>query len=81
MTPAKVSALVEARKARIKREDYRAGIITATIRSALGAKNVDVFDDFPEYQKKRKRAAGSNLKNYFQTIIQHQKEKDSKRAQ
>ncbi|CAB4220358.1 hypothetical protein UFOVP1625_17 [uncultured Caudovirales phage] len=72
MTPAKVSAVVTARKERIKREDYRAGIITATIRSALGAKNVDVFDDFPEYKTKKVPAKGTNLSGYFKTLIAHQ---------
>jgi hypothetical protein len=72
MTPAKVSAVVQARKERTKREDYRAGIVTATIRAALGVKNPDVFDDFPEHKAKRK-ARGGNLSGYFKNIISHQK--------
>lgn len=75
MTPAKISALINARKAQIKREDYRAGIITATIRSALGAKNVDVFDDFPEYKVKRKKTNSSQLRGFFRALVEKGKEK------
>ncbi len=74
MTPAKISAVVQARKERTKREDYRAGIITATIRSALGAKHVDVFDDFPEYKKQAIKKQ-SDLGGYFKTLVANQKAK------
>lgn len=77
MTPAKVNAVAQARKERTKREDYRAGIITATVRAALGAKNVDVFDDFPEHKTKRK-VTGGNLSGYFKSIIAHQSKKKAK---
>lgn len=75
MTPAKISALIDARKAQIKREDYRAGIITATIRAALGAKNVDVFDDFPEYKVKKKKANSKQLLGLFRAMVDKDKPK------
>lgn len=76
MTPAKISALISARKAQIKREDYRAGIITATIRSALGAKNVDVFDDFPEYKVKRRKTNASQLRGFFKALVDKEKKQE-----
>ena len=74
MSPAKISALVTARKAQIKREDYRAGIVTATIRAALGSKNVDCFDDFPEW-KQAKPKKSSNLAGYLSAFVAKQKQK------
>ena len=77
LTPAKVSAIVTARKEQMKREDYRAGIITATIRAALGGKNVDCFDDFPEWkQVKTKRT--SNLAGYLNAFVDKEKKKIQK---
>lgn len=77
MTPGKVSAIVTARKNQLKREDYRAGIVTATIRAALGAKNVDCFDDFPEW-KGPKPKKSSNLAGYLSAFVAKQKEKTGK---
>lgn len=78
LTPGKVSALVQARKERIKREDYRAGIITATIRAALGSKNAKVFDDFPEYHVETPQPEGNNLRGYFRALMESQKQKTPK---
>lgn len=74
LTPAKVSALVSARKEKIKREDYRAGIVTATIRAALGAKNLDCFDDFPEW-KQQKPKKSSNLAAYLTAFVKKDQKK------
>lgn len=71
LTPAKVSSLIDARKEQIRREDYRAGIVTATIRAALGAKNIDVFDDFPEYKTKKPKT--ENLGGFLRAVLHHQK--------
>lgn len=77
LTPGKLSAIVQARKDRTKREDYRAGIITATVRAALGAKHVDVFDDFPEY-KTEKPKQQNELGGYLRALMDRQKQKPLK---
>lgn len=53
LTPARFWALRTAKTEQIKREDYRAGIVTATIRRALGSKTAEPFDDFPQHKKRR----------------------------
>ena len=44
--------MVEAANNRTLREDYRASIITYTVRKVIGDKNAEVFDEFPEHKKK-----------------------------
>lgn len=76
-TPAKVSALVSARKDQMRREDYRSGIVTATIRAALGGKNIDCFDDFPEW-KQAKPKKTSNLAGYLNSFVDKSRRKNTK---
>lgn len=78
LTPAKVSSLITVKKEAIKRDDYRAGIITTTIRAALGARNAQVFDDFPEHKTTVPNQNKSNLGSYLKNVAAMQKKKPSK---
>lgn len=62
----------------MKREDYRAGIITTTIRAALGAKNVQVFDDFPEHKTAIAAPNKSNLGAYLKSVAAMQNKNQKK---
>lgn len=50
LTPAKLNAIVAAKKEQIKRDDFRTGILTMVVRGALGAKNLHPFDFFPQHK-------------------------------
>lgn len=74
LTPAKLFAIIERINERIKREDYRAGIVTMLIRQAFGEKNTNPFDDFPIHKPKKKKNSGrtnaatvrQNMKAYIE---------------
>lgn len=85
LTPCKLFALVRAKQEQIKREDYRTGTVTMVVRAALGTKNVNPFDFFPQH----KEASGSssrgitspeevraNFKAYIEAVKQHGEAKE-----
>lgn len=50
LTPAKLAAVVTAKKEQIKRDDFRTGVLTMIVRAAMGAKNCHPFDFFPQHK-------------------------------
>ena len=83
LTPAKLSAIVAAKREQIKREDYRTGVLTMVVRGALGAKNAHPFDFFPQH-KDTSTGPGrgitspdevrKNFRAYIEAVNQHGKE-------
>lgn len=53
LTPGQYQAMQDVFYERIKREDYRAGIIERIIRQVLGDKKADAFDSFPIHKPKK----------------------------
>jgi hypothetical protein len=75
LTPAKLTAIVSAKKEQIKREDYRTGVLTMVVRGALGAKNLDPFDFFPQHKdrsvsNRRGITTASEVRNNFRAYIE-----------
>jgi hypothetical protein len=80
MTPAQFYPLACAWRNKVKREDYRAGVITYVIRRVLGDKESQPMDYFGGEKKKRSMGVSSNWKNDLDAYIAAKKEADSKKT-
>lgn len=79
--------IVNAKREAIKREDFRAGIVSMLIRSACGQKNVHPFDFFPQHKDTSSTTrrgitdaaqVRANFRAYIEATKQHgQKNKES----
>jgi len=58
-TPAKFWAMIDQANSKVKRADYRTGVLTKIIREVVGAKNAKVFDYFPIHQKDTPKASSN----------------------
>ena len=83
LTPAKLMAIVAAKREQIKRDDYRTGVLTMVVRAAVGAKNVHPFDFFPQHKDTSAGPARGitspdevrrNFRAYIEAVKQHGKE-------
>jgi hypothetical protein len=86
LTPAKINAIVCAKREQTKREDYRTGVLTMVVRGALGTKNCHPFDFFPQHKDTsahERRGITSptevrdNLRAYMEAMKAYGKEKES----
>jgi len=75
LTPAKLFSLVDRKNEQIKREDYRAGVVTMLIRSACGMKRAHPFDDFPQHKESRnvKNPSPADVRANFRAYMEAKK--------
>lgn len=59
MTPARLTALVDAANERDKKDDYRADVIVTTMRKLIGDKKAEMWDFFPQHKTSKKRVGVS----------------------
>lgn len=74
LTPAKFFAMVDAVNNGSLREDYRAAIVTFTVRKLAGDKQAQLFDEFPEHRKilrkTKKRANAAQIRQNMRAYIE-----------
>ena len=82
-TPAKITAIVKAKREVDKREDYRAGVLAMIVRAACGEKNVHPFDFFPQHKERavseprgitNAATVRANFRAYIEATGKHGKE-------
>lgn len=70
----RLAALIQVWRARLERDDFRAGVLIATVEGLAGAEAPDVWKYFPQHKPKAKEAAAASthaerIRQNFQRLI------------